>query len=339
MRWLVRRLVWSLVVVWAAVSLSFLVNALVPGDPARLVAGAQARPADVDRIREQLGIGQAPAVQYVRFWRRLVHVGPPLGATRPPEHPTCTALVSLGGSALHVDLGKSYQQSRPVVDLVATRVPRTFALALAALVLQVLFGAGTGIVAATRRGGWVDRVLVGSSVLGASAPTFLIALVLQLLFAQTLRWLPLDGFGKTFGDHALGIVLPAITLGLYGAAFYTRLVRDEMVTLLAQDWVRTARAKGAGPMRILFRHALRAALVPIVTTAGLDFGALMGGAVVTETVFRWPGLGDLAVKAALNRDGPVLLACVITSSVAVVASSFVVDVLQARLDPQLRATP
>jgi peptide/nickel transport system permease protein len=328
--------VWSLVVVWAVVSLTFIVSNVVPGDPARLVAGAQARPADVARIREQLGLDRSPLAQYALFWKRLAHVGPREIAKGDAKHESCAVVLPLGRSAVHVDFGSSFQLGQPVVDLVGTRLPRTFALALAGLLLQLLFGIGTGVLAASRRGTRLDRLVVGTSILGISAPTFLIALLLQYVLAYQLRWLPLDGFGKTLGEHALCMVLPALTLGIYGGAFYTRLVRDEMAVLLKQDWVRTAQAKGVAPVRILLRHALRNALMPLVTSAGLDFGALMGGAVVTEQVFRWPGLGQLSVTALLNRDGPIIIACVIVSAVAIVVSNLLVDVVYARLDPRVR---
>lgn len=334
---LLGRLAWSAFVVWAVVSIAFAVNALVPGDPARMVAGAQARPADVARIREQLGLNAPPLVQYARFWKRLVHVGPrTIDPKANPDHATCAVVIPLGRSAVHLDFGKSFQKREAVVDLVAVRLPRTFALAVAGMLVQLLFGVATGVVAATRRGSWLDRLLVGSSLLGISAPTFLIALLLQYVFARELGWLPLDGFGKTVGEHARCLVLPAVTLGVYGAAYYTRLVRDEMAVLLQQDWVRTARAKGLSPMRVVLRHALRNALLPITTAAGLDFGALMGGAVVTETVFRWPGLGELSVEATFDRDGPILLACVVVTSVAIVASNLLVDLAYSRLDPRVR---
>jgi peptide/nickel transport system permease protein len=207
---------------------------------------------------------------------------------------------------------------------------------VAAIVVQLLLGLAVGTLAAARRGTFIDRWLVGASVLGASAPTFLIALILQYLLAYELRLLPLDGFGTTGADHVRSIVLPAITLGTYGAAYYSRLVRDELVVLLGQDWVRTARAKGSSAGRVLLRHGLRNALVPLVTALGLDFGSLMGGAVVTETVFRWPGVGQLSVTALLNRDGPVILACVVTTSIAVVLTNLAVDLVYSRLDPRVR---
>ena len=333
---LLRRLGWSVFVVWAVVSIAFAVNNLLPGDPARMVTGAQARPADVARVRKQLGLDDPPLVQYVRFWKRLVHIGPRVVDPKAGPHATCAVVIPLGSSAVHVDFGKSFQKRAAVVDLVATRLPRTFALALAGMLVQLLLGLGTGVLAAARRGSRLDRILVGTSLLGISAPTFLIALALQYVFARGLGWLPVDGFGATLGEHARCLVLPALTLGVYGAAYYTRLVRDEMAVLLQQDWVRTARAKGLPGWRVVLSHGLRNALLPVVTAVGLDFGALMGGAVVTETVFRWPGLGELSVKALLDRDGPIILACVVVTSVAIVAANLVVDALYARLDPRVR---
>jgi len=335
---LARRIAWSLAVVWAVVSIAFAVNTLLPGDPARMASGPQARPADVARIANQLGLDRPPIVQYALFWKRLVHVGPRLqGAQADPGHTSCAPVVSIGRWALHVDFGRSFQLRQPVIDVVLARLPRTFALAVAGLLVQLVLGIATGTAAATLRGSWIDRLLVGTSLLGISAPTFLIALSLQYVLAYELRWLPLDGFGTTPGEHARCLVLPALTLGIYGAAYYTRLTRDEMSVLLRSGWVRTARAKGLSPLRVTTSHALRNALVPIVTAMGLDLGALMGGAVVTETVFRWPGLGELSVRAMLNRDGPVTLACVVVTSLAIVASNLLVDLTYRRLDPRVTA--
>jgi peptide/nickel transport system permease protein len=331
-RGLVRRAAWSAVVVWAVVSIAFAVNVLLPGDPARMIAGPQARPADVLRIREQLGLDRPPLVQYTRFWGRLVHLGPrPLDR----EHSSCAVVVPLGRSAVHLDFGKSFQMRQPVVDIVAARLPRTFVLATAGMLVQLLLGVTAGVLAAVRRGSWLDRSLVGASLLGISVPTFVIALLVQVTFARELRWLPLDGYGVTFADHVRCLVLPAVTLGIYGAAYYTRLVREELSVALKADWVRTARAKGLANWRVVTRHALRNTLVPIVTAVGLDLGALMGGAIVTETVFRWPGLGELSVKAMLDRDGPVVSACVIVTSIAIVASNAAVDLVYGWLDPRI----
>jgi peptide/nickel transport system permease protein len=340
MRRLLRRLGWSTAVAWAVVSISFAVNRLVPGDPARMVAGVQARPADVARIRAQLGLDRPALVQYAVFWQRLIHIGPPLvDREANPAHATCAIIrLPLGNFALHVDLGKSFLRRQPVVDIVVARAPRTLALALAAILVQLVLGVGSGVVAAAHRNSWLDRWLVGTSLLGVSAPTFLIALLLQYVFAFRLRWLPLDGFGNTPLEHARSIVLPSLTLGLYGGAYYTRLTRDEVAMLLKQDWIRTARAKGLSSSLVVLRHGLRNALVPIVTALGLDFGALLGGAIVTETVFRWPGIGELSVRAILDRDGPVTLACVILASLSVVAINLLVDALYGTLDPRIQRT-
>jgi peptide/nickel transport system permease protein len=336
--YLARRIGWSFVVVWVVVSLTFAINELLPGDPARMVAGQQARPADVARIREQLGLDRPPIVRYVRFLGRLVHVGPAaVDRHADPAHATCGVLFGVGGRGLHVDFGKSFQMRQPVVDIVAERLPRTFALAVVAVVFQLLLGVVTGVAAAARRGSPWDRLLVSVTLVGISVPTFLLALGLQIVFARELRLLPLDGFGQSPAEHLRCVILPALTLGIYGAAYYTRLVRDEMIGILRRDWIRTARAKGAAPFRVVTAHALRNATLPVLTAVALDFGALLGGAIVTESVFRWPGLGELSVRATLDRDGPVLLGCVLVASLAVVATNLVVDVAYARLDPRITA--
>jgi peptide/nickel transport system permease protein len=325
------RIGWSLVVVWAVTTLAFFVNVVLPSDPARMVAGPQARPKDVERIRMQLGLDRPIAVQYGSFLRRLVHVGPAHPEPKDAAHGTCAAL-----GPLHLDLGRSYQQRRPVTTILAERLPRTLFLAACALFVQVLLGTALGTLAASRKGRWVDRLAVGTSLLGISAPTFVIGLLLQYVLAHRLRLLPLDGYGRTAGEHAIGVILPALTLGLYGAASYVRFVRDELIGIMKQDFVRTARAKGVGPWGVLIRHGLRNALVPLSTLMGLDLGMLLGGAIVTETLFRWPGLGALSVSAMLDRDGPVILGTVLVTSSAIVLSNLLVDASYAVLDPRVR---
>jgi peptide/nickel transport system permease protein len=203
--------------------------------------------------------------------------------------------------------------------------------------VQLLVGCATGVIAAARRNSWVDHAAVGITLLGISAPTFVIGVLLQYLLAYRLHLLPLDGYGKDASEHAVSVILPALTLGTFGAAYYTRLVRDEMIGLLKQDHVRTARAKGLSEGGVIVKHALRNALVPLVTVLGLDLGALVGGAIVTETLFRWPGLGSLSVNALLDRDGPLILGMVILTSGAVVLSNVLVDVCYALLDPRVRS--
>jgi peptide/nickel transport system permease protein len=328
-----RRFLWAVFVLWAVITSTFFVNNVLPSDPARMVAGAQARPQDVARIRTQLGLDRPILEQYGIYVSRLVHIGPIMsGASKgATEHATCATL-----GPLHFDLGKSYQQRRAVVTILAERLPRTLLLAFAAVLVQILIGVSSGMIAARKRGTLVDRTAVAISLLGISAPTFVLGLVLQFVLAHKLRVLPLDGYGFSIADHLVSVILPALTLGFFGAAFYTRIVRDELISLLQQDYVRTSRAKGLSETAILFRHALRNALVPLVTIIGLELGGLVGGAIVTETLFRWPGIGALSVTALLDRDGPVILGTVLVTSAAVVFSSMVVDALYVALDPRVR---
>jgi peptide/nickel transport system permease protein len=318
------RIAHGLVVLGATVTLTFVVNDVLPTDPARMVAGAQARPAEVEKVRRELGLDAPIGVRYARFLRRLVHVKIP--SDRSP-HETCGAL-----GPLHLDLGKSYQQRRPVVAIVAERLPRTLMLALAAVLLQATVGAALGVYAARHARTAKDRVTVASTLLATSAPTFMTGLVLQAVLAKWLGVLPLDGFGASPLEHAASVVLPALTLGLYGAAVITR---DEMVTALGHDYVRTARAKGLGDLGVL-RHAFRNVLVPLATIVALDTGALVSGAAVTETLFRWPGLGQLAVSALVDRDGPVLMGTVLVTCIGVVLSNIFADLAIWRLDPRTR---
>ncbi|MDB4941118.1 MAG: Dipeptide transport system permease protein DppB [Labilithrix sp.] len=331
MRKLARRMVWALLVVWATVSLTFVVNFALPTNPARMIAGAQARPQDVARIRQELGLDRSLAVQYAHFMGRLLHWGPVASPAPAADHASCGTLWHL-----HVDLGKSYQQRRPVVTILAERLPRTLLLAVAAAFVQVVLGVLAGVIAAVNKKTTVDRLAVSLSLFGISAPTFVIGLFLQWLFAYRLGVLPLDGYGDTPAAHASSVVLPAVTLGIFGAAFYTRMVRDEMIGQLGQDYVRTARAKGLSAAGVVVKHALRNALVPIVTILGLEVGTLVGGAIVTESIFRWPGIGSLSVTAMLDRDGPVVMGCVIVTALSVVLSTVAVDFAYRVLDPRGR---
>jgi peptide/nickel transport system permease protein len=332
MKRLLRRLAWAVFVVWATVTISFLVESALPSDPARMVAGPQARPQDVERIRKELGLDRPIYVQYARFLGRLVHTGPSTIDPKDRAHATCAAVLG----PIHVDLGRSYQQRRPVVTILAERFPRTFFLAICGSLVQALFGVTAGILAAANKRTKIDLFAVSGSLLGVSAPTFVIGLVFQWLFAYRLHWLPLDGYGETTAEHLQSVILPALTLGVFGAAYYTRMVRDEMLGELSQDYVRTARAKGLSRGAVVLRHALRNALMPIVTIFGLELGALVGGAIVTEAMFRWPGLGALSVQALLDRDGPVIMGCVIVTSIAVVVSTIAVDFAYVLLDPRVR---
>ncbi|HZO13211.1 MAG TPA: ABC transporter permease [Polyangiaceae bacterium] len=333
-----RRLMWALIVVIGVGTLSFVMARMLPGDPARMLLGPQAAAADVENARRIYALDQPIWIQYARFWQRLVHLGPvaerSAEATRSgsDDHKTCGKLAG----RLHVDLGFSYLYRKPVYELVLKKAPVSLELALAAVVLQIVFGLGLGILAARTRGSAWDQLAIGATLVGVSAPTFALGLLLQYLLAHKLGWLPLDGYGRTSAEQLKSLILPALTLGIFGAALYARLTRDEVAHALAQDYVRTARAKGSHEARVLFRHALRPALVPIATLMVLDLGALIGGAVVTEKLFRWPGMGSMAVDAMVNRDGPVIFGTVLFSALAIVIASVLVDLLTVMLDPRLR---
>jgi peptide/nickel transport system permease protein len=342
LRHLGRRLLWALVIVIGVGTVAFFMSRMLPGDPTRMLLGPQARPADVAQARRIYGLDRPLLVQYGLFWRRLAHFGPAPPAPPPPpggkaakpdpEHASCAHL----GGGLHVDLGYSFRYSRPVVELIREKAPRSAELAIAALLTQALIGLAVGIVSARRRGSVWDQLLVGATLLGVSAPTFLLGLVLQYLLAYRLGWLPYDGYGLTASDHLRSLVLPALTLGIFGAALYARLIREEMSSMLGADFVRTARAKGASELRVLVVHVLRNALVPIVTLLVLDLGTLLGGAVVTERLFRWPGMGQMAIDALVNRDGPVVFGTVLFSALAIVLASLLLDLVHVLLDPRLR---
>jgi peptide/nickel transport system permease protein len=205
-----------------------------------------------------------------------------------------------------------------------------------AIAIEVAFGAAAGVIAAMKRHSVFDWGTVALTLVGISAPTFLTGLFLQHYMARELRLFPLDGYGQTTVEQLHSAFLPALTLGLYGAAYYARLVRDEMITLLKQDYIRTARAKGQSEPWVILRHALRNALMPLVTVVGLSMGTLVGGAIVTEKIFRWPGIGSLSVDAIVERDGPVIMGVVILFSTVVVFANLLVDLSYALLDPRVR---
>ncbi len=333
-----RRILSTLLVLFAVVSATFFVSQVLPSDPARLVAGPQARPKDVERIRLQLGLDRPVLVQYTSYLRRLVHVSTESGASldlaaAPPSeaHKNCGTL-----GPVHFDLGRSYQMRRPVAVLIAERFPRSIALAIAALFVQLLVGLGLALWGTLTPNGRVDRALYRGSAVGLSVPTFVLGIVLQYIFAYRLAWLPIDGFGETFLARAHAIVLPALTLGIYGGIGFYRMARSELQNALGEDYARSARAKGAARTRVVLVHALRNAAIPLVTVIALDLGTLIGGAVVTESLFRWPGVAALSVSALLDRDGPLLLGTVLVTSIAIVLSNLFADSLYSIVDPRMR---
>lgn len=301
--YLVRRVLLSVPTVLGVATLIFLLVHLLPGDPARVIAGVNATPADVERIRHQLGLDQPGWQQYLTFLTRLAHG----------------------------DLGTSAHTLNSVTAEIATRAPYTAELASLSIVIAIAVGVAAGVVAATRRNTAVDLLISGAAIAGVSIPVYWLGLMLVVLFAIDLRVLPAAGAGGP-----TSIVLPAITLASFSVGFIARQTRSAMLEVLGQDFVRTARAKGAGERRVLLRHALRNALLPVVTTIGLQFGTLLGGAVLTETVFAWPGIGRLLVDSIFFRDFPVVQGVVLLIAVAFIAVNLITDLVYAVVDPRIR---
>lgn len=333
LRYLFKRLFWALFVVVGVTSISFVVAYMLPGDPARMLVGPHASAADLEQARKLYELDRPIAYQFVRYWKRMVHIAPPsTEKPAPPDHKHCSPIVS----GLHLDLGYSFTYHKPVFELLRAKAPRSIELAFAALLFQALFGISLGAAAAFKRNSRLDEITIGISLVGISAPAFLLGLLLQYLLAYKLALLPYDGYGSTPSEQLKSLVLPALTLGIFGSALYARLTRDELGTQLQQDYARTAKAKGASKLRVLVVHALRNALVPLFTLMTLELGTLIGGAVVTESLFRWPGLGQLSVTALLERDGPVIVGTVLFGSLAVVLSTLFLDFVYVFLDPRLR---
>jgi peptide/nickel transport system permease protein len=275
----------------------------VPGDPVEIMLGESASPADVAGMRRDLGLDGPLPSELARFAWRLAHG----------------------------DLGESIALRAPVVALVAARLPATIELALAALALALATAVPLGIAAAVRKGAALDRLARTVSLVGVAAPTFVTGPLLVLVFALGLGWFPISG-----RDAPRSVVLPAATLALGMAGVLTRLTRTSVLEALGADHLRTARAKGAAPARVLAVHALRAALPPVVTVVGLQAGALLTGAVVTETIFAWPGLGRLLVQAIGARDYPLVQGCVLAIGLTYVLVNLATDLVHALLDPRVR---
>jgi peptide/nickel transport system permease protein len=309
--YILRRLGWSLVVVAAIVAVTFFATYILPADPARMIAGIRATPQDVERIRVALGLDQPFLVQLERYVGRL----------------------------FQGDFGQSYIQNRAVLPLILERFPATLQLAAAGLAVELLIGLPLGILAATRRGTRSDRLSTILSIVLVSAPSFLVGYLLLnfLAFQPQIRFgitiFPIGGY-KPFDLRYLA--LPAITLGFSGAAYYTRLMRSSMLDELHRDYVRTARSKGLGEQAILWRHAVRNALGPVLSQIGLDLGFFLGGVVIVERVFSWPGIGKLAVDSIVTADVPLILGTVLFGTICIVAANLAVDVLQVVIDPRIR---
>jgi peptide/nickel transport system permease protein len=300
---IVRTLLLSLITLFGVSVLIFLMLRVLPGDPARVLAGLDASAEQVDRLRAELGLDQPLLSQYWSF---------------------------ISG-VLQGDLGTSARTSRPVTLEIVARMPATLTLAAVATVIGSVVGVTAGVVAAVRRNSLLDHVVSSVAVMGVSMPVYWLGLLLILLFAVTLGWLPAAG-----SEGPLSIVLPAATLGAFSTALVSRMTRASMLEVLGQDYIRTAQAKGAPPRTVIVKHGLRNAFIPVLTVISLQFGALLGGAVLTETVFGWPGIGRLLVDSISARDFAVVQGLVLVYALLFVLLNVFVDVLYVVVDPRIR---
>jgi peptide/nickel transport system permease protein len=309
--YLFRRILAAIPVMGVVALFVFLLLRLTPGDPAAILAGDNATPEQLERIRTSLGLNE----------------------------PLYTQFVTWIGKLLHGDLGQSLISNKPVFDLIASRVEPSISIALCTMLLSILVAVPLGVIAAWKQGTWIDRLVMGLSVLGFSVPVFVIGYVLIQIFAIELHWVPVQGFRNItagFGPFFERIILPTCTLSFIYVALIARMTRAAMLDVLGEDYVRTARAKGINETGVLLRHALRNAAVPVITVIGTGFALLISGVVVTESVFNLPGIGRLTVDAVLARDYPVIQAMILLTSGIYVAVNLLIDVAYTLLDPRIR---
>src|SRR6202050_4366796 len=302
-RYISIRLLFALPAVWLILTMVFLLAHIIPGDPVQQMLGEGARAEDLQQLRHTLGLDAPIGVQYLRY---------------------------LGGLA-HGNLGESIRFQRPVARLILEHYPATLELSALALIVCAGLGIPAGLWAAQRRGSSVDHAIGLFTLFGLSVPNFALGPVLILVFSVLLGWLPVSGRGGL--AH---LILPAFTLGAALAAILTRMVRTSVIEELSSDYVRTARAKGLSESAVLFRHAFRNALIPIITILGLQFGTLLAGTIVTESIFSWPGIGRLAVQAIGARDYPLLQGCILMIAVSYVFVNLLTDLVYAFVDPRVR---
>jgi len=300
---MIKRFLGIFPVVFGVLLLTFLLVHLVPGDPVEVMLGESANAADRAQLSADLGLDQPMFLQFGDYLNKL----------------------------LHGDFGLSIHSKKPILDLLAERLPATFKLALLALSFAILIGLPLGIIAALNVKKWPDKIANLLSLTISAMPHFWMGPMLMMVFALWLGLLPVSGM-----DSASAIVLPALTLGFGLAAILTRMTRASMLEVLHEDFIRTARAKGLSESAVILRHALRAALLPIVTVLGLQLGSLLAGAVITETVFAWDGVGRLLVESIEKRDYPVTQACVLIVALTYVLVNFATDVLYTKIDPRVR---
>ena len=302
-RYLALRILYALPALWLIVTMVFLLAHIVPGDPVQQMLGEGARTEDLQQMRHSLGLDRPVLEQYRHFLAGVVEG----------------------------DLGESFRFQQPVTRVILEHYPATLELAFFSLLVCAAIGIPAGLLAAEHPGTQTDHAASVFTLLGLSVPNFALGPILILVFSVVLGWLPVSGRGGL--SH---LILPAITLGSTLAAILTRMVRISVIEELSSDYVRTARAKGLPPVAVLFRHAFRNALIPILTILGLQFGTLLAGAIVTETIFSWPGIGRLAVQAIGARDYPLLLGCILLIALSYVVVNLLTDAVYALVDPRVR---
>jgi peptide/nickel transport system permease protein len=312
-RYLARRLLLAIPVLVGVSIVVFMVLHLSPGDPAEIMLGSAATKEDLARLRADLGLNEPLPVQYARWI----------------------------GHVVRGDLGRSLWMRRPVLPDVLDRFRATLVLTGTALLLSTVGGVTLGVLSATRPHSWLDRLSGVAALFGASMPVFWLGIVLMVVFSLQLGWLPASGMWAPYGggdarDLLAHLILPAVTLAAASVTIIARLTRSTMLEVLGQDYIRTARAKGLVERRVVTRHGLRNALIPIVTVVGVQAGYLLGGAVLTETVFAWPGVGTLMVQGILARDFPLVQGCVLVIALSFVVINLAVDLLYAWIDPRIR---
>jgi peptide/nickel transport system permease protein len=309
--YLLRRVLAAIPVMGVVALFVFLLLRLTPGDPAAILAGDNATAAQLERIRASLGLNEPLYIQFFTWINKL----------------------------LHGDLGVSLISNVPVATMIGQRIEPSISIAISTILLSIAIAVPLGVIAAWKHGTWIDRFVMGLSVLGFSVPTFVIGYILIQVFALDLRWLPVQGFksiSSGFGPFFERLVLPTITLSFIYVALIARMTRAAMLDVLGEDYVRTARAKGIAEVAVLLRHALRNAAVPVITVIGTGFALLISGVVVTESVFNLPGVGRLTVDAVLARDYPVIQAMILLTSLVYVAVNLLIDVAYTLLDPRIR---
>lgn len=298
-----RRIFQAVLILLGITFITFFLLYVLPADPVRQIAGRSATPQTVQNIREQLGLDQPFFVQYWRYLSGLVQG----------------------------DMGRSYLQKTEVSTLIAARLPATLLLMATGILCELVIGLSMGIASALFRGKLSDQILMTTSFIAVSAPQFVVSLLLLYIFAVQLGWFPIGGYGT-----AAHLVLPSITLGIMGSGWYSRMMRSSMIDVLQQDFIRTAKAKGLTRHRVILRHALPNAILPVVAMIGIDIGIFMGGLVVVESVFGWPGIGQLAWQAIQRVDIPIIMGVTLVTACAIVIGNLLADIIAPLIDPRIK---